>query len=55
MTLTDLNKYELQVETPVKTITVQIYRPNLDFIDRYIKNLVGENITYDIKYIKQLQ
>jgi hypothetical protein len=54
MTLSLLNKYELQVETPNRTITIQIQRPNLDYIDQYIKNLVGENITYDIKYIKQI-
>lgn len=54
MTISSLNKYELQIETPARTITVQLYRPNLDFIERYIENLVGENITYVIKYIKQL-
>lgn len=54
MTIPGLNKYELQIETLKKVLTIQLYRPNLDFIERYMENLVGDGKEYTINYIKEI-
>jgi len=49
-----LNKYELQIATLNRVYTIELHRPNLDFIINYIENLVGENNEYTINYIKEI-
>lgn len=52
---TEVKKYEISLTVDGRTIIIKVQRPGLNYIDNYFENLAGDDNTYFINYIKEIQ